>query len=92
MEAQVLGCQGEIPDYNDPSLGTVFVEPLDSREALKYWRELFLPDPNLIIVKTIRGFFDANARVYRRVNDEFIVTEDRLEKLLNHRFALVEQI
>lgn len=92
MEAQVLGCEGEIPDYNDPSLGTVFVEPLDNRDVIEHWRELFLPNPNLIIVKTNRAFFDAHARVYRKVNDEFIVTQERLTELLNHRLELVKQL
>lgn len=89
MEAQVLGCEGEIPDYNDPNLGTVFVEPLDSREVIEYWRELFVPRLDVIIVKTNRPFFDAHANVYRRIGDEFIVAEDRSIQLLSDGRGLV---
>lgn len=39
MEAQVLGCEAEIPDYKDPSLGAIFREPLDTVDAIPYWYE-----------------------------------------------------
>lgn len=37
MEAQILGCEVEIPDYDDPSIGAIFREPLDTLDAMGYW-------------------------------------------------------
>lgn len=37
MEAQVLGADTEVPKYDN--LESVFVEALDSRDAISYWRE-----------------------------------------------------
>ena len=39
MEAQVLGCEAEIPDYGDSSLGAIFREPFDTIEAIPLWAE-----------------------------------------------------
>lgn len=39
MEAQVLGCEVEIPDYGDSSLGAIFREPFDTIDAIPLWAE-----------------------------------------------------
>lgn len=38
MEAQVLGCEVELPDYNRPSIDVIPREVLDSRDAIPLWR------------------------------------------------------
>lgn len=40
MEAQVLGCEVELPDYGKPSLEAIPREVLDSRDAIPYWKEV----------------------------------------------------
>lgn len=40
MEAQVLGAKGEVPQYPDGK-EAVFVEPLDNRDTIEYWKILF---------------------------------------------------
>lgn len=40
MEAQVLGCEVEIPDYKDDSIGAIFREPLDTIDAIPRWLEI----------------------------------------------------
>jgi hypothetical protein len=39
MEAQVLGCEVEIPDYKDPSIGAIFREVFDTIDAIPLWAE-----------------------------------------------------
>lgn len=40
MEAQVLGCEVELPDWGVPAIDVIPREVLDSRDAIPYWREL----------------------------------------------------
>lgn len=55
MEAQVLGCEVELPDYSNLNLRVevdVFPrEVLDSRDAVPYWREVLLEHEAKIIKK-----------------------------------------
>ncbi|HJS82649.1 MAG TPA: hypothetical protein VJ742_07410, partial [Nitrososphaera sp.] len=40
MEAQVLGCEVELPGYKDSSLDPIDRDVLDSRDAIPLWREV----------------------------------------------------
>jgi len=42
IEAQVLGCEVEIPHYGSPGVEAIEREVLDSRDAIPFWREVLL--------------------------------------------------
>jgi len=42
MEAQVLGCKVELPDYKKSTIDVIPREVLDSRDAIPFWREVLL--------------------------------------------------
>lgn len=40
MEAQVLGCEVELPDYDNPKIDVIPRKVLDSRDAISFWRQV----------------------------------------------------
>jgi hypothetical protein len=92
MEAQVLGCEVEIPDYKDPSIGAIPREVLDTRGAIPYWQEFFSGNEIGVALKTKKGFTDMHDRTTRRVGDVFTASEDRAAELLSNKLDLVEQL
>lgn len=42
MEAQVLGCEVELPDYKTSKFDAIPREVLDSRNAIHFWRDVLL--------------------------------------------------
>lgn len=90
MEAQVLGCKCEVPKYKD--LESVFVDVLDSKDAISYWAEALKNEKEIKdnLVKATISFKDLQAKRKRIKGEVFSVTDLRLEEILNHKENLVE--
>lgn len=95
MEAQVLGAETEVPKYQN-GLEAVYVEALDSREALPYWREALEAHAKSLsgkcIIKVMRSFKDLRTGKQRRLGEVFTVSQKRANELLNHELKLVEAL
>jgi hypothetical protein len=81
MEAQVLGCKCEVPKYE--TLEAVYVEPLDSRDAIPYWIEALKDEPEHHIMRTTRTFKDLQAKKKRGIGEVFTVSNERAAELIN---------
>ena len=94
MEAQILGCKTEVPKYDGHE--SVYVEALDNREALKYWREALEPieeeQSQSCIIRARREFNDLAAKTVRRHGDVFRVSKERAKELLGNKFKIVEEL
>lgn len=90
MEALVLGCKGEIPEYNDSKLGAIYREPLDSRDAIPYWREALANHPQMVRVRATRRFIDVRADIVRKKDSVFMATELRVQEIISKKPDLIE--
>lgn len=92
MEAQVLGAKTEVPKYDGHE--SVYVEALDNREAVKYWREALEPiaeeQSQFCIIKARREFNDLAEHKIRRQGDVFRVSKKRAKELLAHKIKIIE--
>ena len=94
MEAQVLGAKTEVPKYDGHE--SVYVEALDNREAIKYWREALQPiseeQSQSSIIRARREFNDLAEHKTRRRGDVFRVNKKRADELLSNKFKIVEEL
>lgn len=94
MEAQVLGAKTEVPKYDGHE--SVYVEALDNREAVKYWREALDPiaeeQSQSCIIRARREFNDLEANKTRRKGDVFRVSKKRSKELLSNKIEIVEEL
>lgn len=94
MEAQVLGSKTEVPKYEHAE--AVYVEALDNREAVKYWREALEPiaeeQSQFCIIKATRDFEDLAAKTQRRKDDIFRVIKERADQLLANKIKIIEVV
>lgn len=94
MEAQVLGCKTEVPKYDGHE--SVYVEALDNREAVKYWREALKPiakeQSQSCIIRARREFNDLAEHKTRRQGDVFRVSKKRAKELLSNKIKIVEEL
>ena len=94
MEAQTLGASGEIPKYDN--LEAVFVKPLDSRDAIPYWRLALDAQSAMLngttIIRCMKAFNDLSARKFRKPGEVFTVPSNRADELLAHELNLVEKL
>lgn len=94
MEAQVLGAKTEVPKYDGHE--SVYVEALDNREAIKYWREALKPiakeQSQSCIIRATREFNDLAAKTVRRKGDVFRVSKERAKELLSNEHNIVEEL
>lgn len=94
MEAQVLGCKTQVPKYEN--LEAVYVEALDSRDALPYWREALGAHAKTLtgkcILRVMKSFEDLRAGKQRRVGEVFATSNERADQLLANKHNLVEKL
>lgn len=94
MEAQILGCKTEVPKYDGHE--SLYVEALDNREAIKYWREALEPiakeQSQSCIIRAMREFNDLAERKMRRKGDVFRVSKERAKELLANKHNIVEEL
>lgn len=94
MEAQVLGCKTEVPKYDGHE--SVYVEALDNREAVKYWRRALQPiaeeQSQSSIIRASREFNDLAEHKTRRQGDVFRVSKKRAKELLSNKIKIVEEL
>lgn len=94
MEAQVLGCKAEVPQYD--SIEAVYVKAMDSLDALPYWQEALsthhYDQTQRCIIITMRTFNDLVAGHRRRVGEVFAVSDARASQLLDYKPTIVEQL
>lgn len=94
QEAQILGCKTEVPKYDGHE--SVYVEALDNREAIKYWREVLEPiakeQDQSCIIRARREFNDLKAKKTRRKGDVFRVGKERAKELLDNEHNIVEEL
>ena len=94
MEAQILGCKTEVPKYDGHE--SVYVEALDNREAVKYWREALDPiakkPSQSCIIRARREFNDLAEHKTRRQGDVFRVSKKRAKELLSNKVKIVEEL
>lgn len=94
QEAQILGCKTEVPKYDRHE--SVYVEALDNREAVKYWRKALEPiaeeQIQSCIIRAMREFNDLAAKKVRRQGDVFRVSKKRAKELLDNEHNIVEEL
>ena len=88
MEAQVLGAECEVPKYEN--LESVFVEPLDSLDAVSYWAEALDGYETINVARVLVDFHDTVADVVRYKGDVFTAPRERLEEIAQHKLGLIE--
>ena len=96
MEAEVLGAKCEIPKYDNPKIGAITRTVLDSRDAVKYWREVLEPiakeQSQSCIIRVRREFNDLAEHKTRRNGEVFRVSKKRAKELLNNEIEIVEEL
>lgn len=96
MEAKVLGAKCEIPKYDNPNIGAITRTVLDSRDAVKYWREALEPiaeeQSQSSIIRSIREFNDLAEHKTRRNGEVFRVSKKRAKELLSNKIKIVEEL
>lgn len=94
MEAQVLGAKCEVPKYKD--LEAVFVEPLDSRDAIVYWKEALeahaLAQSDTVIIRSMKSYNDLQENKIRIIGEVFAVSSKRAKQLLSNKHMIVERV
>lgn len=83
---------GELPQKKESNRK----RPLDSREAVKYWREALEPlaegQSQSCIIRARREFNDLSAKTVRRKGDVFRVSKKRAKELLSNKIEIVEKL
>lgn len=96
MEAEVLGAKCEIPKYDNPNIGAITRTVLDSRDAVKYWREALEPiaeeQSQSCIIRARREFIDLAEHKTRRKGEVFRVSKERAKELLSNKIKIVEEL
>lgn len=94
QEAQILGCNTEVPKYDGHE--SVYVEALDNRETIPEWRKLLEAvqeeQSGFRIVRATIDFKDLAAKTVRREGDVFRVSKSRAKELLNNQLNIVEEL
>ena len=90
MEAQALGCKCEVPKYEN--LESVYVDLLDSRDAIPLWQEALKNEPEQRIMKTIINFKDLCENKKRQKGEVFNASDERANELLNGKIKVVEEL
>lgn len=90
MEAQALGCKCEVPKYEN--LESVYVDLLDSRDAIPLWQEALNKEPEQRILKAKIKFKDLRERKKRQKGEVFNATNERAEELLRSKINVVEEL
>lgn len=85
MEAQALGCKCEVPKYKN--LESVFVDVLDSNDAVHYWEEALKNELENTFVRTMISFNDLKVKKKRTKGEVFTASDLRIEELLNKNFC-----
>lgn len=93
MEAQVLGADCEVPQYQN-GLEAVFVDVLDSKDAVVSWREALEPfvKDGVCIIRAVREFKDLEVNRLRKPGEIFTVNKERAQKLLSNDIKIVEKV
>lgn len=95
MEAQILGCKVEIPKYQN-GLESVFVKPLDSREAIPYWEKSLKAHEKTVgkkcIIRSVKTFKDLQDKRIRKPGEVFAVSNKRAKELLNSKLNIAEKL
>lgn len=90
MEAQALGCKCETPKYEN--LESVYVELLDSRDAIPFWKEALKNEPEHRIMKAKINFKDRYEAKKRQKDEVFNAPHERAEELLRSKIQVVEEL
>lgn len=90
MEAQALGCKCETPKYEN--LESVYVELLDSRDAIPFWKEALKNEPEHRIMKAKINFKDRYEAKKRQKDEVFNAPHERAEELLASKINVVEEL
>lgn len=96
LEATVLGCQPEIPKYEDTTAEVPEMfdgRPLDSRNAIPLWQEVLKErsENGKCIIETIRPFNDQQESIMRRIGEVFTVDRARAKELLSNEYNIVKE-
>lgn len=90
MEAQALGCKCEVPKYEN--LESVYVDLLDSRDAIPLWQEALKNEHEKRILKAKKNFKDLHENKKRQKGEVFNATNERAEELLRSEINVVEEL
>lgn len=94
MEAQALGSKCEVPKYEN--IEAVYVDLLDSRDAIPFWRNALQKQVKVLddktIIKCMIAFNDLAESKRRIIGEVFTVSKDRANELLSHKLNIVERL
>ena len=95
MEAQVLGCETEVPVYPDGH-ESVYVEALDNRDTIDLWRTAIEAHIEAVgskcIIRVMRRFNDLEAGRTRYRGEMFLADKSRADVLLANKIKIVEVV
>ena len=90
MEAQILGAKVSLPEYQNGHVAE-HVEAIDNKDVLPEWEKVLKRyESNLVIIRSMRSFYDNEEKKYRKQGEIFMVSPKRADEILNHTPQVAE--
>ena len=91
MEAQILGAKTSLPEYKNGHVAEP-VQATDNKDVIPKWRKVLKAhETNLVIIRSMRSFYDNQERKYRKQGEIFMASPARADVILSHTPKVAER-